>query len=182
MPPRSASISVELKGSCATVVTHGINLGVACSEGLSSGTACHTPVKRTEIRVGFHNFVAEKRCKSNLSAHAYSNPASSLRSLNHAELKFRKRIARILTVASHTNRGRTQDTLIRNRHFRRGIILVKNCRLYIQYPGNLARTDCRMRNKFYLSSLTLTTKGRQSLPCGKTCPPDGPALLGSGSV
>ena len=98
-----------------------------------------------------------------LSAHALGNPASSLRSLNHAELKFRKRIARILTVASHTNRGRTQDTLIRNRHFRRGIILVKNCRLYIQYPGNLARTDCRMRNKFYLSSLTLTTKGRQSL-------------------
>ena len=98
-----------------------------------------------------------------LSAHALGNPASSLRLLNHAELKFRKRIARILTVASHTNRGRTQDTLIRNRHFRRGIILVKNCRLYIQYPGNLARTDCRMRNKFYLSSLTLTTKGRQSL-------------------
>ena len=107
--------------------------------------------------------LAEKRRSSNLSAHANSNPSSPLRSLNHAELKFRKRIARILTVASHTNRRRTQDTLIRNRHFRRGIILVKNCRLYIQYPGILARTGCNMRNKFYLSSLTLTTKGRQSL-------------------
>ena len=49
-----------------------------------------------------HPVYIRSGARSTLSAHANSDPAPSLRSLSHAELKFRKQIARILTLASQT--------------------------------------------------------------------------------
>ena len=81
--------------------------------------------------------------RSNISAHANSDPASSLRSLSHAELKFRKRIARILTLASALSpRYVPKIVELAKRNFKRGITLVSNCRLIVQDSGILARTDC----------------------------------------